>query len=173
MLIHLRPAFVATAHMYVSASHSCEPCYQTFTTQPTLSDPTCTLPPVMAEGSDPRSQIADFLSSAGERGCRFASKSAAIAIYTLGGFSLLGTVGVDTKPLVAGLGVGGFTVGFALRVRLRSALLELLFVPFFLGILCVQAIACVNMSLCDDPDRSGLLRKQVCDDARGLRPDAM
>lgn len=46
---------------------------------------------------------------------RFASKSAAIAIYTLGGFSLLGTLGVDTKPLVAGLGVGGFTVGFALR----------------------------------------------------------
>lgn len=48
--------------------------------------------------------------------CRFASKSAAIAIYTLAGFSLLGTLGVDTKPLVAGLGVGGFTVGFALRV---------------------------------------------------------
>ena len=48
--------------------------------------------------------------------CRFASKSAATAIYTLAGFSLLGTVGVDTKPLVAGLGVGGFTVGFALRV---------------------------------------------------------
>ncbi|KAL0029997.1 hypothetical protein WJX77_012379 [Trebouxia sp. C0004] len=46
---------------------------------------------------------------------RFASKSAAIAIYTLGGFSLLGTLGVDTKPLVTGLGVGGFTVGFALR----------------------------------------------------------
>ena len=48
--------------------------------------------------------------------CRFASKSAAIALYTLAGFSLLGTLGVDTKPLVAGLGVGGFTVGFALRV---------------------------------------------------------
>ena len=49
--------------------------------------------------------------------CRFVSKSAAIAVYTLAGFSLLGTLGVDTKPLVAGLGVGGFTVGFALRVR--------------------------------------------------------
>lgn len=48
--------------------------------------------------------------------CRFASKSAAIAVYTLAGFSVLGTLGVDTKPLVAGLGVGGFTVGFALRV---------------------------------------------------------
>lgn len=40
----------------------------------------------------------------------------AIAAYTLAGFSVLGTLGVDTKPLVAGLGVGGFTVGFALRV---------------------------------------------------------
>ena len=48
-------------------------------------------------------------------GCRFVSKSAAIAAYTLAGFSLLGTLGVDTKPLVAGLGVGGFTAGFALR----------------------------------------------------------
>lgn len=46
---------------------------------------------------------------------RFVSKSAAIAAYTLAGFSLLGTLGVDTKPLVAGLGVGGFTAGFALR----------------------------------------------------------
>ena len=57
-------------------------------------------------------------------GCRFASKSAAIAIYTLAGFSLLGTVGVDTKPLVAGLGVGGFTVGFALRVSTASQLVS-------------------------------------------------
>lgn len=44
----------------------------------------------------------------------------AIAAYTLAGFSVLGTLGVDTKPLVAGLGVGGFTVGFALRVSGNS-----------------------------------------------------
>ncbi|KAL3150325.1 hypothetical protein ABBQ32_000170 [Trebouxia sp. C0010 RCD-2024] len=70
-----------------------------------------------------RWSIADIMASAILRSgitkdddvARFASKSAAIAIYTLAGFSLLGTLGVDTKPLVAGLGVGGFTVGFALR----------------------------------------------------------
>ena len=68
-------------------------------------------------------------------GCRFASKSAAIAIYTLGGFSLLGTLGVDTKPLVAGLGVGGFTVGFALRVSTsQSALLPPAHLPALLQI---------------------------------------
>lgn len=58
--------------------------------------------------------------------CRFASKSAAIAVYTLAGFSLLGTIGVDTKPLVAGLGVGGFTVGFALRVSTATQALSLM-----------------------------------------------
>ena len=28
-----------------------------------------------------------------------------------------GTLGIDTKPLLAGVGITGFTVGFALKVR--------------------------------------------------------
>ena len=39
---------------------------------------------------------------------RFASKSAAVAVYILAGISILSMLGVGTKPLVAGLGVGGF-----------------------------------------------------------------
>jgi small conductance mechanosensitive channel len=37
------------------------------------------------------------------------------AVYGLAGISVLGTLGIDTKPLVAGIGITGFTVGFALK----------------------------------------------------------
>lgn len=77
--------------------------------------------------------------------CRFASKSAAIAIYTLAGFSLLGTVGVDTKPLVAGLGVGGFTVGFALRVGI-SFCVSVVYDPMLL--LCTHLIVALQQLYC-------------------------
>ncbi len=46
---------------------------------------------------------------------RLISKIAAITIYTFIGITALGTFGVDTKPLLAGLGVTGFTIGFALK----------------------------------------------------------
>ncbi|PJF16694.1 hypothetical protein PSACC_03441 [Paramicrosporidium saccamoebae] len=46
---------------------------------------------------------------------RFLGKSAGIAIYTLAGVTALGTLGVDTKPIIAGIGVTGFTLGFALK----------------------------------------------------------
>ena len=46
---------------------------------------------------------------------RLMSKIAAITIYTFVGMTALGTFGVDTKPLLAGLGITGFTIGFALR----------------------------------------------------------
>lgn len=45
----------------------------------------------------------------------FLGKSAGVAIYTLAGVTILGTLGVDTKPIIAGIGVTGFTLGFALK----------------------------------------------------------
>lgn len=46
---------------------------------------------------------------------RFIGKTAAITAYSFAGITVLGTLGVDTKPLIAGIGVTGFTVGFALK----------------------------------------------------------
>jgi len=46
---------------------------------------------------------------------RFLGKAAAISIYSLAGITVLGTLGVDTNPLLAGVGVTGFTIGFALK----------------------------------------------------------
>ncbi|CAF3923204.1 unnamed protein product [Adineta steineri] len=46
---------------------------------------------------------------------RLMSKTAAIAIYAMISVSTLGTLGVDTKPLLAGIGITGFTIGFALK----------------------------------------------------------
>lgn len=107
--------------------------------------------------------VVDVSSSLGADGygCRFASKSAAIAIYTLGGFSLLGTLGVDTKPLVAGLGVGGFTVGFALRVSTsKSAFLPPAHLPALLKISGYISSECI----CCKPSGVGDLRvcKHTC-----------
>ena len=46
---------------------------------------------------------------------RLLSKTAAITVYAIFTISTLGTLGVDTKPLLAGIGVTGFTIGFALK----------------------------------------------------------
>ncbi len=46
---------------------------------------------------------------------RLLSKTAAITIYAMFTVTTLGTLGVDTKPLLAGIGVTGFTIGFALK----------------------------------------------------------
>jgi hypothetical protein len=46
---------------------------------------------------------------------RLLSKTAAITIYAMVTVSTLGTLGVDTKPLLAGIGITGFTIGFALK----------------------------------------------------------
>lgn len=46
---------------------------------------------------------------------RFLAKSSAIAIYSLAGMTALGTIGIDTSPLLTGIGITGFTVGFALK----------------------------------------------------------
>ena len=46
---------------------------------------------------------------------RFFAKATAVSLYTLTAVTVLGTIGVDTKPLIAGIGVTGFTIGFALK----------------------------------------------------------
>lgn len=46
---------------------------------------------------------------------RLLSKTAAVAIYAILTVSTLGTLGVDTKPLLTGIGITGFTIGFALK----------------------------------------------------------
>lgn len=46
---------------------------------------------------------------------RLISKTAAITIYSFIAVTTLGTLGVDTKPLLAGIGITGFTIGFALK----------------------------------------------------------
>jgi hypothetical protein len=46
---------------------------------------------------------------------RLLSKTATITIYAMVTVSTLGTLGVDTKPLLAGIGITGFTIGFALK----------------------------------------------------------
>lgn len=46
---------------------------------------------------------------------RFLAKAACTSIYGILGISVLGTLGVDTNPIIAGIGITGFTVGFALK----------------------------------------------------------
>jgi small-conductance mechanosensitive channel len=46
---------------------------------------------------------------------RLISKTAAITIYAFIAVTTLGTFGIDTKPLLAGIGITGFTIGFALK----------------------------------------------------------
>jgi len=46
---------------------------------------------------------------------RLISKTGAISIYSILIVTTLGTFGVDTKPLLAGIGITGFTIGFALK----------------------------------------------------------
>lgn len=46
---------------------------------------------------------------------RFLAKAGSLALYSVGGMTVLGTLGVDTGPIIAGIGVTGFTLGFALK----------------------------------------------------------
>ncbi len=46
---------------------------------------------------------------------RLISKTTAIIVYAFIGVTTLGTFGIDTKPLLAGIGITGFTIGFALK----------------------------------------------------------
>lgn len=46
---------------------------------------------------------------------RFLARSAAFSVYGLASMTALGTVGIDTAPLLTGIGITGFTIGFALK----------------------------------------------------------
>jgi len=46
---------------------------------------------------------------------RIAGSTISIGAWSIALVSGLGTLGVDTKPFITGLGITGFTVGFALR----------------------------------------------------------
>ena len=64
------------------------------------------------------------------------AKSAAIGVWGMVGATVLGTIGVDTTPLIAGVGVTGFTVGFALKeiaTNYLSGILLVLDKPFQKG----------------------------------------
>lgn len=46
---------------------------------------------------------------------KLVSKTITLSAYTLAGISLLGTLGLDTSPLLTGIGITGFTLGFAVK----------------------------------------------------------
>jgi small conductance mechanosensitive channel len=59
-----------------------------------------------------------------------------VAILLFGGITALGTIGINVSALVAGLGLTGFALGFALKdilANLVSGLLILLYRPFSLN----------------------------------------
>lgn len=67
---------------------------------------------------------------------RFLAKAATLTIYSVAGVTVLGTLGVDTKPIIAGIGVTGFTIGFALKeiaTNFLSGVLLMLNKPFYKG----------------------------------------
>ncbi len=47
--------------------------------------------------------------------CRFIGKAVSFMVYSVVVTSVLGTWGIDTKPLITGIGISGFVVGFALK----------------------------------------------------------
>lgn len=63
--------------------------------------------------------IEDFLLRSGltkdEDLARFFAKAATGTLYSMLGITVLGTLGVDTKPLITGIGITGFAVGFAVK----------------------------------------------------------
>ena len=64
------------------------------------------------------------------------SRMSNIALIIVGTVTILGTLGIDVAALVAGLGLTGFALGFALKdtiSNLLSGLLILLYRPFEIG----------------------------------------
>jgi small-conductance mechanosensitive channel len=64
------------------------------------------------------------------------ARSAKITLVVIGAVTALGTLGVDVTALVAGLGLAGFALGFALKDMISNALagiLILLYKPFHRG----------------------------------------
>jgi len=67
---------------------------------------------------------------------QFLSKLSSSILIIIGFITMLGTWGIDVSALVAGLGLTGFALGFALKDALSSTLagiLVLLYKPFSIG----------------------------------------
>lgn len=65
-----------------------------------------------------------------------AIKTTTIAIVAFGAVTALGTIGIDVTALVAGLGLAGFALGFALRdivSNLLAGVLVIFYKPFVRG----------------------------------------
>jgi len=63
-------------------------------------------------------------------------RAARVGLWTLGLITMFGTLGVDITALVAGLGLTGFALGFALKDSISNMLagvLILLYRPFTIG----------------------------------------
>lgn len=64
------------------------------------------------------------------------ARTSRVALIIVGMITALGTIGIDVSALVAGLGLTGFAVGFALKdtiSNLLSGVLILLYRPFQVG----------------------------------------
>jgi small conductance mechanosensitive channel len=67
---------------------------------------------------------------------QFLANSSRMAIYAIGAITLLGTMGIEVGPLVAGLGLSGFALSFALKdalANLLAGIMVFLYKPFRLG----------------------------------------
>lgn len=67
---------------------------------------------------------------------QFLANSSKIAIYAIGAITLLGTMGIEVGPLVAGLGLSGFALSFALKdalANLLAGIMVFIYKPFRLG----------------------------------------
>lgn len=66
----------------------------------------------------------------------FLASSSKIAIYAVGAVTLLGTMGIEVGPLVAGLGLSGFALSFALKdalANLLAGIMVFIYKPFRVG----------------------------------------
>ncbi len=57
-------------------------------------------------------------------------RSSAIALIIFGGITALGTLGIDVSALVAGLGLTGFALGFALKDTISNLLAGILLLAY-------------------------------------------
>ena len=67
---------------------------------------------------------------------RLGARVATIGLLTFGGITALGTMGVNVSALVAGLGLTGFALGFALKdvlANLMAGILIIIYRPFRLN----------------------------------------
>lgn len=66
----------------------------------------------------------------------FLASASKITIYAIGVITLLGTMGIEVGPLIAGLGLSGFALSFALKdalANLLAGIMVFIYKPFKLG----------------------------------------